>query len=109
MSLFSLLICLAGGICPIITSSSDKKLQRVATLGPDGFTDTINYRGNPDLEEEIVRLTIGKVLTLCLKPSGVQASKKVSSPWPHAVKSLGLGSWEDYSSTTSSNPWNSFS
>ncbi|PLB53286.1 alcohol dehydrogenase [Aspergillus steynii IBT 23096] len=76
VSLFALLICLAGGIRPIITSSSDKKLQDLAALGPDGVIDTINYRENPNWEEEVVRLTTGKGVDTVLETVGGASIQK---------------------------------
>jgi NADPH:quinone reductase-like Zn-dependent oxidoreductase len=58
--MFALLIALAGGLKPIITSSSDDKLEGLRQkLGvPDllGY----NYRARPDQVAEVQRLTAGK-------------------------------------------------
>ncbi|KAF3015129.1 hypothetical protein E8E15_001804 [Penicillium rubens] len=61
VSIFSLLICLAAGIRPVITSSSDQKLQLAKTDGCPGAADTINYRDQPKWEEEARRLRTDEV------------------------------------------------
>lgn len=61
VSLFALLICLAKGITPIITSSSDDKLsglQKLASPGKEVLT--VNYRKTPDWAEEALKLTNGQ-------------------------------------------------
>ncbi|PKY05135.1 alcohol dehydrogenase [Aspergillus campestris IBT 28561] len=60
VSMFALLICLAAGIQPIITSSSDEKLETVRALGKPGQVKTINYKTHPNWEEEARRLTNGR-------------------------------------------------
>lgn len=59
VSLFALLICLAAGITPIITSSSEEKLKRVRQLAPHGVIQTINYSEHPNWAQEVNRLTGG--------------------------------------------------
>ncbi len=54
VSLFGLQIASALGATTIVTSSSDEKLERAKTLGA---THTINYKNNPDWEQEALRLT----------------------------------------------------
>ncbi|KAL2255262.1 hypothetical protein VTK26DRAFT_3733 [Humicola hyalothermophila] len=56
--MFALLLCLAAGVRPIITSSSDKKLEAVQKLSPE--VRTINYRTVADQTAEVQRLTDGK-------------------------------------------------
>jgi NADPH:quinone reductase-like Zn-dependent oxidoreductase len=60
VSSFALLICLAAGITPIITSSSDKKLELAKDQGKPGEVETINYRTYPKWEEEALRITNGR-------------------------------------------------
>ncbi|KAK3377646.1 alcohol dehydrogenase [Podospora didyma] len=48
VSMFALLLSLAGGITPIITSSSDEKLAAIKKLGPAGAVLGYNYKTNPD-------------------------------------------------------------
>ncbi|KAJ7106423.1 alcohol dehydrogenase [Mycena crocata] len=57
VSMFALLICLAAGIHPIITSSSDAKLADISKLAPEGKISTINYKTHPDWAAEAKRLT----------------------------------------------------
>lgn len=58
VSMFTLLICIAAGIKPIITSSSDAKLEQIKNLNPEILG--INYKSHPDVAEETLRLTDGK-------------------------------------------------
>ncbi|KAJ5661587.1 uncharacterized protein N7477_009203 [Penicillium maclennaniae] len=57
VSIFALILCLATGIHPIITSSSDKKLSHAHSIGPSGSISTINYTTHPNWDEEVHRLT----------------------------------------------------
>lgn len=68
MSLFALLLCLAAGIRPIITSSSDNKLADLQKLSPD--VRTINYKTMPDYTAEVQRLTDGKGVDFVVKTTG---------------------------------------
>ncbi|MQA92098.1 MAG: zinc-binding dehydrogenase [Gemmatimonas sp.] len=56
VSSFGLLFSVAGGARTIITSSSDEKLARARELGAVG---TVNYRTNPDWQDEVLALTDG--------------------------------------------------
>lgn len=56
VSTFGLQFAAAAGARPIITSSSDEKLQRAVELGAVG---TVNYRRHPEWHEEVLRLTGG--------------------------------------------------
>jgi NADPH:quinone reductase-like Zn-dependent oxidoreductase len=68
--MFALLIALAGGLKPIITSSSDAKLAALRTkLGaPDllGY----NYRTSLDQVAEVQRLTDGKGVDIVVNTNG---------------------------------------
>lgn len=57
VSVFAIQIASALGAKVIATSSSDEKLERVKKLGAK---EVINYRKNPNWEEEVLRLTDGK-------------------------------------------------
>ncbi|KAL2669933.1 hypothetical protein Neosp_015099 [[Neocosmospora] mangrovei] len=81
VSMFALLLCLAAGIKPIITSSSDAKLERVKQLGRD--VQGINYKKHPDVAAEALRLTGGKGVDYVINntgpasiPSDLQALRK---------------------------------
>jgi NADPH:quinone reductase-like Zn-dependent oxidoreductase len=54
VSMFGLQFAAAAGARPIITSSSDDKLQRARQLGAIG---TVNYRTNDDWQREVRKLT----------------------------------------------------
>jgi NADPH:quinone reductase-like Zn-dependent oxidoreductase len=66
--MFALLICIAAGIRPIITSSSDKKLEDIRKLGPD--VRTINYKTVSDQASEVKRLTDGKGVDIVVNNTG---------------------------------------
>ena len=54
VSSFGLQFAAAAGARPIITSSSDEKLERARKLGAAG---TVNYRTNPEWQREVRKLT----------------------------------------------------
>jgi NADPH:quinone reductase-like Zn-dependent oxidoreductase len=56
VSIFGLQLAAAAGAKPIITSSSDSKLERARALGAVG---TVNYRSNPEWQEKVLALTDG--------------------------------------------------
>ena len=56
VSIFGLQLAAAAGARPIITSSSDAKLERARTLGAVG---TVNYRTDPEWQDEVLVLTGG--------------------------------------------------
>ena len=56
VSIFGLQLAAAAGARPIITSSSDAKLERARSLGAVG---TVNYRSHPEWQEEVLALTDG--------------------------------------------------
>lgn len=70
VSMFALLICLAAGIQPIITSSSDKKLEIVRVLGKPGVVQTINYTTHPDWDEQARHLTCGQGVNVVIDNVG---------------------------------------
>lgn len=57
VSIFALQFAKMFGAKVIITSSSDEKLARARELGAD---ETINYKSNPDWEQEVLELTGGR-------------------------------------------------
>lgn len=92
VSMFALLICLSAGIHPIITSSSDKKLQDIASLGPEGAVRGINYNATPDWEQEVLRLTDGQGVDIVLETvGGASIQKSVAS-----VATRGVISWIEF-------------
>ncbi|MBP2216963.1 NAD(P)-dependent alcohol dehydrogenase [Arthrobacter sp. CAN_C5] len=56
VSLFALQFVLALGGIPIITSSSDQKLDRARRLGA---AHTVNYSTTPDIAAEVMKITAG--------------------------------------------------
>ena len=57
VSVFALQFAHAAGLRTIVTSSSDEKLERARKLGAN---ETINYKRNPDWEQEARKLTGGQ-------------------------------------------------
>lgn len=57
VALFAVQLTLALGATPIVTSSSDEKLDRLRALGVER---TINYRRTADLVSEVLRMTGGQ-------------------------------------------------
>ncbi|CCT70915.1 related to zinc-binding oxidoreductase [Fusarium fujikuroi] len=68
VSMFALLICLAAGIQPIITSSSDEKLEAVKKLDPR--VRGINYKTTQDQGAEVRRLTDGQGVDFVINNAG---------------------------------------
>ncbi|KAK0619204.1 alcohol dehydrogenase [Immersiella caudata] len=77
VSLFSLLIALAAGMKPIVTSSSDEKLESLrAKLGMPELMG-YNYRTHPDQAAEVKKLTGGRGVDMIIDntgPSGFPAN-----------------------------------
>ncbi|KAJ0166209.1 Zinc-type alcohol dehydrogenase-like protein [Colletotrichum tanaceti] len=68
VSMFALLLCLASGIKPIITSSSDEKLESIKKLDPR--ICGINYKTTTDQKAEILRATDGKGVDFVVNNTG---------------------------------------
>lgn len=71
--MFALLICLAAGIRPLITSSSDQKLEIARALGNPGLIQTINYKTHPNWDEQARRLTGGRGVDIVVDNIGPTA------------------------------------
>jgi NADPH:quinone reductase-like Zn-dependent oxidoreductase len=67
VAMFTLLFGRTAGARVILTSSSDEKLERARALGAWG---TINYRRNPDWEQEVLKLTDGAGATHVVETGG---------------------------------------
>jgi NADPH:quinone reductase-like Zn-dependent oxidoreductase len=67
VSILGLQLARAAGLHAIITSSSDAKLQRARELGAH---HTINYRGFPEWQEEVLRATRGVGAHVVLEVGG---------------------------------------
>ncbi|EAT82284.2 hypothetical protein SNOG_09949 [Parastagonospora nodorum SN15] len=70
VSLMTLLICIAAGIKPIITSSSDDKLEKIKTIDP--AIRGINYK-TADVATEVLKLTGGKGVDVILNNIGISS------------------------------------
>ncbi|MEX1311306.1 MAG: NAD(P)-dependent alcohol dehydrogenase [Candidatus Sulfomarinibacteraceae bacterium] len=73
VSLFGLLFSHAAGAKPIITSSSDDKLEKAESLG--AFA-TVNYRSNPEWQQEVRELTGGHGVDQVLDVGGRETLAK---------------------------------
>ncbi|HEX8978960.1 MAG TPA: NAD(P)-dependent alcohol dehydrogenase [Parasulfuritortus sp.] len=67
VSIWALQLAKAAGLRSIITSSNDAKLSRASALGADA---TINYRSNPEWQDEVLRLTDGRGVDLVMEVGG---------------------------------------
>lgn len=81
VSMFGLLFAAAAGAKPIITSSSDAKLEKARTLG--AFA-TINYRTHPDWQKDVRAATGGEGVVNVLEIGG-------KDTLPKAIASLAQG------------------
>jgi NADPH:quinone reductase-like Zn-dependent oxidoreductase len=81
VSVFGLQLAAAAGAKPIITSSSDAKLARARELGAFG---TVNYRTNPEWQNEVRTLTGGVGVNQVLEVGG-------QDTLPRALQALAYG------------------
>jgi NADPH:quinone reductase-like Zn-dependent oxidoreductase len=81
VSIFGLQFAAAAGAKPIITSSSDAKLDRARMLGA---VATINYRTHPEWQEQVRAATQGAGVSHVLEIGG-------KDTLPKALATLGLG------------------
>lgn len=77
VSMFALILCIAAGIKPIITSSSDDKLNEIKKLGSrENPVLGINYSTHPDWDVEAKRLTDGLGVDVVVNNIGATAMEK---------------------------------
>ena len=81
VSIFGLLFAVAADAKPIITSSSDDKLEKAKSMGAVG---TVNYKKNADWEKEVMAITSNAGVDHVLEVGGVDTL-------PKAVSSLAFG------------------
>jgi NADPH:quinone reductase-like Zn-dependent oxidoreductase len=67
VSIFGIQFARALGAVPIVTSSSDAKLERARALGA---AHGINYRSHPEWHEELLRITAGRGVDHVLETGG---------------------------------------
>ncbi|KAK3325066.1 alcohol dehydrogenase [Apodospora peruviana] len=70
VSMFALLIALAGDIKPIISSSSDQKLEAIKKLAPEGTILGYNYKANPDQSAAVRAMLGGKGVDIIVNNTG---------------------------------------
>lgn len=94
VSLFAMLICIAAGITPVITSSSDKKLEQVKAHGTSKTQVLgINYKTYPDWNDEAKRLTNGRGVDVVVNNVGITSMKKsidALAPFKGTVSCVGF-------------------
>jgi NADPH:quinone reductase-like Zn-dependent oxidoreductase len=81
VSIFGLQFAAAAGARPIITSSSDAKLEKARSLGA---VATVNYRTHPEWQEQVRAATKGAGVSHVLEIGG-------KDTLPRALAALGLG------------------
>ena len=81
VSVWALQLAKAAGLRAIVTSSSDTKLERARALGADVL---VNYRKNPEWQEEVLRATDGKGADLVLEVGG-------QGTLARSIASVGMG------------------
>ena len=81
VSIFGLQFATAAGAKPVITSSSDAKLERAKSLGAIA---TVNYRTSPEWQKDVLAATGGAGVAHVLEIGG-------KDTLPKALASLGLG------------------
>lgn len=64
-------MCVAGGIRPIITSSSEEKLRALQQLHPEFLG--INYKITKEMGAEVKRLTDGRGVDFVINNTGPQS------------------------------------
>ncbi|KAL4791063.1 alcohol dehydrogenase [Aspergillus venezuelensis] len=74
VSMFALLLCIAAGVQPIITSSSSDKLAAARALHPS--VQTINYKTTENWDEEVRRLTNGRGVDVAIENVGPSTAAK---------------------------------
>lgn len=67
--MIALMLCLGAGVQPIITSSSDKKLETIRKISPRILG--INYKTTHDQVAEVKRLTNGRGVDYVLNNTGI--------------------------------------
>lgn len=67
VSVFALQLAGAMGVVPIVTSSSDEKLERARALGA---AHTINYKAHPDWHERVLEITGGRGVDHVIETGG---------------------------------------
>ncbi|KAF2823883.1 alcohol dehydrogenase [Ophiobolus disseminans] len=71
VSIIALILCISAGIQPIITSSSDEKLQALQKLHPK--VRGINYKTTTDMGAEVKHLTNGRGVNFVINNTGPQS------------------------------------
>ena len=81
VSIWALQLAHAAGLRPIVTSSSDAKLDRARSLGA---VETINYRSHPEWQDEVKRRTGGRGVDLVVEVGG-------KGTMPRSIEAVRMG------------------
>lgn len=100
VSLFGLLFSNAAGAKPIITSSMDEKLEKAKTLGAYA---TVNYRSNPEWQQEVRELTGGHGVDQVLDVGGRETLTKALEALAYGGHIALIGGLSGYGSDISTN------
>jgi len=74
VSIYTAILCVAAGITPLITSSSNEKLTKIKAIGTqDHPVLGINYRTHSEVGQEARRLTDGKGVDVVVNNVGVSS------------------------------------
>jgi NADPH:quinone reductase-like Zn-dependent oxidoreductase len=95
VSVFGLVFAAAAGARPIISSSSDEKLRRARELGAFG---TINYRTNPEWQQEVRTLSGGHGVDQVLDVGGRDTLGKALEALAHGGHVALIGGLSGYGS-----------
>ena len=93
VSIWALQLAKAAGLRTIVTSSRNEKLERARSLGAD---HTINYRRDPEWQEEVRRITGGRGVDVVVEVGGDGTlGRSVASIRPGGTVALvgGVGGW----------------
>ncbi|KAK1546977.1 alcohol dehydrogenase [Colletotrichum paranaense] len=91
VSMFALTICLAAGIEPIITSSTNEKIESIKSF--NSKVHGINYKTTSDLQQEVRRITNGRGVDVVLNnagPSSVAEDIQLLTQWEGTISLVGV-------------------
>ncbi|GJJ07097.1 putative secondary metabolism biosyntheticenzyme [Clathrus columnatus] len=97
VSIFALQFAVASGAAVIATSSSNEKLQIAKKLGAK---HTINYRENPNWDEEVLKITDGRGVDHVIEVGGPNTMRRSlnsirSGGWVHSIGFVSAAEGED--------------
>jgi NADPH:quinone reductase-like Zn-dependent oxidoreductase len=88
VAVWALQLAVAAGLEPIVTSSSDEKLEIARAMGARAL---VNYRTSPEWQHEVLRITHGKGADLVLEVGGEQTMPRSIESTASAGKVVVIG------------------